>query len=204
MNRVGGWAAAIGLLLATGALVAVTPADPNAPIEVGGAVGERITARTMDATVLDVRLTDRIDVAYEDLDGSTPGVWLVVDAEITPTLEPITLDHSFVRVGGVRYEASPILGIGSMLYQRYGAGVTQRGPIVFELPLSALTAPGAGRATIVLLTGDGRLDSLPAVTVDLTALEPLPRIGIDRPVVAETGSGSAASGPATPGSGPAS
>ncbi len=73
-----------------------------------------------------------------------------------------------------------------MMTQPYGAGVAQQGPIVFELPASALEDPGARSSRIVFETAsDTRLDSVPVVVVDLTALEILRSIDIDEPFVPE-------------------
>lgn len=175
MNRLVGWAAAIGVLGATAALVAATPTDMTTSIEVLGEVGQPIHSRLADVTVLDVRLTDRLDVTYDEVDGTTDGVWVVVDAVVTPTLGRLSLGDSILRVGGRTYGASDILGSDDLRIQPYGAGITLQGPLVFELPTSALT----GSATIVIEpSGDTRLDSVPAVVVDLAALEILRSIEV--------------------------
>jgi hypothetical protein len=186
VNRPAGWAAAFVLLAATAALVAVTPTDMNTPFELTGRVGDRIQARLAEVEVLDVRLTDRLDVTYEDdVDGTTEGVWVIVDAIVTPTMGRLSLDGITLRIGGTTYgTAQDILGFGSMLTQPYGPGVTQQGTMVFELPRSALDA--APTATIVFaLSPDPRLDSLPAVVVDLAGLDVLPSVDIGQPFVPE-------------------
>lgn len=179
MNRLAGWAAAIGVLGVTAAVVAVTPTDMTTSIEVRGEVGQLIHSRLADVTVLDVRLTHRLDVTYDEVDGTTDGVWVVVDAVVTPNLERLSLGDSILRIGGTTYGVSDILGIDDLRNQPYGAGITLQGPLVFELPASALEAPGARSATILITpSADSRLDSVPVVVVDLTALEIAPSIDI--------------------------
>lgn len=184
MNRLAGWGAAVLLLGASAALVAVTPTDLDTPFELTGRMGDRIPARLAEVEVLDVRLAERLDVTYDDeIDGSTSGVWMIVDARVTPTQRPLNLHDSAVRIGGVTYRADDaLLGSESMLSQPFGAGIALEGSFIFELPRAALDA--ASTATIVIATtSDARLDSVPAVIVDLDGLEVLRSVDIGLPVV---------------------
>lgn len=186
MNRLAGWAIAIALLAASAALVAVTPVDLDTPFELTGRVGDRIPSRLAEAEVIDVRLAQRLDITYDsEIDGTTEGLWVVVDARVTPTLRAMRLTETAVRIDGVTYWANDsVLGVQSMLSQPYGAGITQQGQFVFELPREAIERASA--ATIIFSTSsDARLDSVPAVVVDLTRLEVLRSVDIGLPFVPE-------------------
>jgi hypothetical protein len=185
VNRLAGWAAAIALLGASAVLVAVTPTDISTPFELTGRAGDRIPTRLAEIEVVDVHLAERLNITYDDVDGSTHGVWLVVDARVTPTQDPIYLSDSTVRIHGVTYAVNDsILGTDSMIGQRFGAGITREGPFVFELPRQAIE--GASTATVVITpSSDARLDTVAAVVVDLEGLDVLRSIDIGVPFVTE-------------------
>lgn len=184
MKGPAGLLAAAVVLAGAAALVAVTPDDMNGPFVLTGGPGHPVTARLATVEVLDVQLTEHLEVPFDDVDGSTDGVWMVVDAVVTPALGRLSLSGTILRIGRLTFSASEILGSDSMLTQRYGAGISQRGPFVFELPRSALA--GAGSATIVFeTTSDPRLDSVPAVVVDLTALDLQDSVEVAEPSVQE-------------------
>jgi hypothetical protein len=184
VNRLVGWVAALGVVGATAALVALTPTDMNTAMELRGQVGDRITSRTLQVEVVGVQLTERLDITYDDLDGSTDGVWIVVDAIVAPMLDTESLDESQVRIGGTSWDASSILDTGDMRSLPYGPGVAQRGQLVFEVPRSAIE--GGPRADIVIRSSaDDRLDSVAVVSVDLGALEVSPSVDIGIPAVVD-------------------
>lgn len=171
MNRLVGWGAAVALLAATGVVVAITPDDMSTAIENTGRVGDRVSARLITVELVDVSLSERIELDYEEIDGSTAGVWVVAEAIVTPTMSRINLDGSSLRIGGTTYGSSDLLGLEDVRTQPYGAGVPQQGILAFEIPKSALDAPGADHATMVFAT-ESRivLDSVPVFEVDLTEL----------------------------------
>jgi hypothetical protein len=110
-----------------------------------------------------------------------------VDAVLTARRDTLILNAAELWIGDVRYRISDILPAPTSLQLSYGAGIPQRGSLLFEIPLSALDSPGASQASIVLLdTGDARLDSVPVIVVDLTTLEVSDRQRIDERAVIGT------------------
>ncbi len=144
VNRLGGWAGAVGVIAAAALLVTVTPSDMTTSFEVVGRVGEPIHARLADVEVLDVRVTDRLNITFDEADGSTDGVWVAWMRWSRRAMGRLDLDRHarFASVARpTRHPASSV--IGDMMAQPYGAGVAQQGPIVFELPATALDDAGA-------------------------------------------------------------
>jgi hypothetical protein len=182
-------AAIAAALVGSAVLVASAPDNDGitAPFFVRGGVGDTVSARNLTAVVESVSLTDYLDVRYNDAgDTSTDGVWVVVDTVLTARLDTTILNAAELWIGDVRYRVSDILPAPTPLQLSYGAGIAERGSLVFEIPLSALDAPGASRASIVLFDkGDARLDSVPVVVVDLTQLEISARERIDEQVVVD-------------------
>ena len=186
------WAAGlliVAALVASAAVVAGAPDndDITAPILVRAGVGETVSGRTLTATVESVELAEYLDVKYNAAgDTNTDGVWVVVDTVLTARLDTVVLGDSQLWIGDVHYRVSDILPAPTPLQLSYGADVPQRGSLVFEIPRSALEEPGASQASIVLLSsGDPRLDSVPAIVVDLTGLDVLPRVRIDERAVVD-------------------
>lgn len=183
--------AAVGALLVASALAVATAPDNDgviAPFPVQGAIGEPVSSRTLVVTVNSVRLADRLVVDYRDVpDIDTDGVWLVVDATATAQFETESLSHIELQVDDVHYRVADVLPAPTPLQLNYGAGVPQRGLLVFELPLSALNAPGAARASLLFLPRlDSDLDSVPVVGVDLTGLDVAGSIRVDRVAVVDS------------------
>lgn len=181
-----GIACAVALLIASGAAVASAPDSERitAPIEVRGGVGDILSSRLLTAQVSQVRLADYLDVKYRDAgDTSTDGVWVVIDLTLTPRERTITYSDAQLRIGDDVYTHSLVLPAPTLYTMDYGAGIPERGSWVFELPMSALEAPGASSAVLVLQTQG--LDSTPAVRIDLTSIEIRPRVRIDEPMLGE-------------------
>lgn len=167
---------AIGALLVGSALAVATAPDNDgviAPFPVHGSIGEPVSSRTLIVTVNGVQLADSLVVKYRDIPTiTTDGVWLVVDATTEARLTTEGLSNIELRVGDIRYRVADVLPPSTPLQLNYGAGVPQRGFFVFELPLSALDAPAAARASLEFLPRlDSSLDSVPVIGVDLTGLE---------------------------------
>jgi len=182
---------AVGALLAASALAVATAPDNDgviAPFPVYGSMGEPVGSRTLTATVNSVQLTDSLIVKYRDDFPTieTDGVWVVVDATTAARLTTEGLSNLELHIGDVRYRVSDVLPPSTPLLLSYGAGVPQRGSFVFELPLAALDAPAAARASVVFLPRlDSSLDSVPVIGIDLTGLTVAPGIRIEEVAVVD-------------------
>lgn len=186
------WAAGLAIaaaLVGAGVVVAEAPDDDEltAPFFNSGGIGDTVSGRHLTALVDSVKLTERLDVKYDEIgDTSTDGVWVVVDAVLTARLGYVSLGSSELWIGDVRYRVSDILPTPSPLQLGFGSDIPQQGSLVFEIPRGALDDPGASRASIVLFhNGDARLDSVPVIVVDLTGLETSASERIDEPRVVE-------------------
>jgi len=182
--------AAIFAALAGSAVVVAAAPDNDgitAPFFPKGAVGDTVSGRNLTATVGSVELTEYLNIKYNDVgDTSTDGVWVVVDTVLTARLDTVILSTAELWIDDVRYRVSDILPAPTSLQLSYGAGIAQRGSLVFEVPRDALKAPGATQASIVLYnTGDARLDSVPVIVVDLTGLDISARHRIDERAVVD-------------------
>lgn len=186
--------AAVAAVLALAGTVAAVATAPDtdaitAVFPVRGGLGDSMTARQLSATVTAVRVVKSLKIGYSSAAGSTAtdGVWVVVDADVTPRLGTLVLGNSTVTIDGIAYRASDILPAPSLASLPYGAGVPMHGTLVFELPASALKSPGAKHAEIAFVPSiDSRLDSVPTATVDLSGASVDARAVIDAPYVLET------------------
>lgn len=158
------WTAAVVLLVAAGVVVRITPpTDIDVdPFVVGGALDQRIQARSLAVTVSDPRVADRAVAGGWSADGT----WLVVDvvAEGLVTEEDALLDHAVVTVDGLTIRASE--RPDSLWRQTLSVGVPRVGSLAFELP------EGAGDGDAVLeIAGDDdtRLDTVIRIPLDLAA-----------------------------------
>lgn len=126
-------------------------------------------ARTFTVTVSGAQLADRIQI--DGRQARTPGVWLVVDAEFVRRLTGGSMT-AVLDVGGTTYGESARMdtdGLGALPSQ---PGLAMAGSIAFELPESALTAPGADAAVVrFATTAEPQLDSALDLVVDLTDLD---------------------------------
>lgn len=181
------WASiGVGLALVVTAVAVATAPDSDgiiAVFPVRGSIGDVLEARALTVQATNIRLAQRLEVGYTDVGATTTdGVWVVLDATITPRLGTTTISTSTITIDGVQYQASDILP-RSVNFLEYGAGVPQHGALLFELPESALSAPGASAAEISINYYLAVLDTIPVVVVDLTALEVEPRAVITAPYV---------------------
>jgi hypothetical protein len=178
------------LLVLTGLVVATAPREDTItePFEVHGGMGETITSRALVVEPIALALTERLDIVYRDDvgDTTTDGVWVVLDTRVTGRVGSPTLSYSELRIGGTSYRLSEVLPAPSLLTLSYGAGVPEEGTLVFELPRSALEAPGSSAASIIIRPQlDSQLDLLPVIDVDLTELEVQPSVRVDEVTVAD-------------------
>lgn len=181
---------AVGALLVASALAVATAPDNAAviaPFAITGPAGEPVSSRTLTVTVNGVALTESLLVKYRDLPAiDTDGVWVVVDTTISANLGTEGLGYVELWIGDVHYRVADVLPPPTPLQLTYGAGVPQRGSLVFELPREALDAPGAARATVVFLPRlDSSLDSAPVIGIDLTGIDVRPSIRIEEVAVVD-------------------
>lgn len=186
------WVAGIGIaaLLVGSALAVATAPDEDgviAPFPVRGAVDDTVTSRTLTVTVHGVQLAESLVVKYRDIPTiETNGVWVVVDTTAMALLDTASLGNAELRIGDIRYRVSDVLPPPTPLQLNFGAGVPQRGMLVFELPRAAVGAPAAARAELYFLPRlDSSLDSVPVVGLDLTGLDVRTSIRIDEVTVVD-------------------
>lgn len=177
MTRVGprlrGALAAVALLLilvVAGLVRHVTPGgdDWQDPFEVSGPVGDPVVGRTLEVTVSQARVAERI-TSPRGWTGETEGVWVVVDASVTSLLDGGLFGTTDLVVGGVRFGASERPDGDSLEGISLRAGVPMRGALAFEVTEAALDSTQAR----LELAGGGetRLDSLLVIPLRLGDLD---------------------------------
>lgn len=183
-------AAAAALVALAGTVVAVATAPDNAAVTavfpVRGGIGDTLEARQLTVTVTGIRLAKSLSVGYSSNlgDTATDGVWVIVDADVTPRLGTLVLQTSTVTIDGVAYQASDILPFPAFDSQPYGAGIQMHGSLVFELPAAAIKGDGARHAEISFVYSfDPALDTIPTATVDLSGLPVDDRADVAAPYV---------------------
>jgi hypothetical protein len=167
-------AALVALLGVAGVVSHTTPdeARQQGPIIVRGQLGDTLTGRNIRATVGDVRIADSV-VASNGWNGSTPGVWVVVDASVEAVVDDFgaSLGTAVIRIGDTTWSASPRPGDATIALQSLDVGIPHSGPLMFELPRAVVTGQAAETAEIQLgENSDPRADSLLVVPVDLSSL----------------------------------
>ena len=185
MSRARGWLAALGLVVVASIAVATAPQSGTLadPFVRTGAVGEVVHGRDFDVEVLEVRLAQSLDLAYDDSGLPTDGVWIVVDLIATANVDAVRFDYAEFRIDGTGYRTYD-LPYPSMTHLYYGADIPVQGTLVFEVPESALDAAGVDDASIYFqYSVSVQLDDVPEVMVDLSGLEPERSVIIDEPFV---------------------
>ena len=170
MNRVVSWLGAAMLLVIAGVAVATAPQEGTlaAPFRVVGEPGDVITTRSLTVEVKEVRIARELDLPYDSSGIRTGGVWVIVDAVITPSLGTVSTTYAGLVIGDVTYRVES-LPYPSLERIPYGAGVPVRGSLAFEVPESALN--GADRAEVWVNTKNNlQLDSVAVVIIDLSAV----------------------------------
>lgn len=173
MRRALGWLAALGLVAVASIAVATAPQQGTLadPFVQRGGVGELVHARDFDIEVLDVRLGQSLDIAYDESSLATDGVWVVVDLVVTANVDLVQLIYSELHIDGVAYRTYE-LPSPSMTFVAFGPGVPVQGSLVFEIPTSALDAATSADAVVSFRNGISvQLDDVPEVRVDLGGLD---------------------------------
>lgn len=177
----------VALLVAAGAVAdtAPTTAGWQAPIEVPGTVGETLSGRNIEATVLDARAADAVTTS-NGWAGATTGVWIVVDASVSAVVddEAALLGTAVLEIGARSYSASDRPGLSTLAGTSLSTGIPTTGPLLFEVPRDALGSVDGAAARLTLgISNDPRVDSLLVVPLDLTALDVQPQLETDDLVV---------------------
>jgi hypothetical protein len=156
----------IAALAAGGAFTARVP-DTDAqerPFVRAGRLGERVDARTFDATVVAVR--GGTSVERTGRTRTTGGVWVLARVRLVARQAPVSVDHAALRDGrGRMFLATtrlgqPLVSGGHPLQP----GIVVEGEIVFEVPRDAAT----GRLAIRLGdASDARLDAVAEVPLGI-------------------------------------
>jgi hypothetical protein len=167
--------ALVGILVVAGIVAHTTPDEEQqqGPIVVRGEIGDELTGRNIRATVTDVRIAESV-TASNGWAGTTPGVWVVVDASVEAVVDDTgaSLGTAVIQVGDTTYSASVRPDRGSIAEAVLDVGIPTAGPLMFELPTELVGSPEARDAEIHLaLDDDIRADSMLVIPVDLTAID---------------------------------
>lgn len=170
MRRGVGVVAGLGLLLLAFGVAYTTPGDAEvqAPFSTPGELDEQVVSRHLVATVHDMQLAN--EVVVEDWEGTTSGIWLVVDATLEARTQRSGVEVN-VLIDGVRYLSTTRVGTDAVDGRVVDAGFPITGSVFVELPADILEQWGARSATVRFSEGiDSRLDSVIDYQVDLTEL----------------------------------
>jgi hypothetical protein len=177
--------AGLGLVLLAFGVGLSVPDDAvvEAPFATTGRIGEELVSQHLVVTVHDAALAQVVEL--NGWEGTTAGVWLVVDATIAARVDR-RLVASDVFVGAARYPGTGRASTDTVDGRVADAGFPVTGSILVELPADVRERPGATSARLRLSSGyDVRLDSVVELTLDLTRLELHERLELERPRAGE-------------------
>ncbi|MET0956347.1 MAG: hypothetical protein ABWY68_10390 [Cryobacterium sp.] len=152
-------------------------------VRVAGAIGETTSGRNIRATVDSVELAEAV-TAGNGWAGTTPGVWVVVELQVEALVddEGVFLGTALLQIGDVSYAASVRPQTASLANGRLITGIPVTGPLMFELPVDAVSGRDAAAAQLQLAVNDDpRADSLLVMPVDLDALTVQSSLEVDYP-----------------------
>jgi len=139
------------------------------PIGTTGAIGETVRTSAFDIKV--DRVTVGRSLAEKDGLGDererTPGLFVLVWADLTGVDQPVTLDTAYLRTAdGHRYDTTDAMGFGSLDETGSDPGLTRYGAIGFELPPYRLAG---ARLVVAPQAGENRLGPQAEVDLGLSA-----------------------------------
>ena len=173
--------AGIGLVLLAFGMGLSVPDESviEAPFATTGEFGDELVSQHHVVTVHDATLARVVDLG--GWEGTTAGVWLVVDATIAGRVDRATVETD-VFLGAARYPGTRRAGTDVVDGRVADAGFPVTGSILVELPADVRDRPGATSARLRISSGyDVRLDSVVELTIDLTRLEAHDRLELDTP-----------------------
>jgi hypothetical protein len=177
--------ALVGILVVAGIVAHTTPDEEQqqGPIVVRGEIGDELTGRNIRATVTDVRIAESV-TASNGWAGTTPGVWVVVDASVEAVVDDTaSLRTAVIEIDGTSYGASKRPDLASIFETGLGIGIPTSGSLMFELPADVVASEAAHSATVNLaLNSDPRADSMLVVAVELGAIPVAGETETDEPV----------------------
>ncbi|ADB30082.1 conserved hypothetical protein [Kribbella flavida DSM 17836] len=155
------------VLVAVVGLYRVTPdeTDFQQPIAVNGTIGKVVQTPRFDLTVEKVRISKKLRVPRTTPDRDTLSDFVVVDAVVTATREPIHLQKVDIRAAdGTTYAAANRNGLqnADLTGFQFAPGIPARGSFVVEMPADQL--PGA---TLLVLEKKIFVDLEPQATIAL-------------------------------------
>lgn len=176
MTRALSWLAGAALVIAAGAVTAITPdADAqNGPFLIHGDVGQRLTSRNLVVTVDGAAFADRVTV---DDEWAAEGNWLVVDLSASAATTEEDAQMRLVKlvvggrefvVGGREFVASE-RPASSLVGEDLRVGLDTTGMVAFELPSDLTT--GAAEMRFTLPYSTPHLDDVIVVPLDLGGLD---------------------------------
>ncbi|MDQ0728330.1 hypothetical protein [Microbacterium sp. W4I20] len=174
------WIVGAGLVVAAGAVTAVTPPEQALldPFAVSGSVGQTVTARTLTATVVEVARTERVTMPANEWEAE--GNWVVVELAVSaPTTEVgAAIGVASLEIDGRLYQASerpPATLVGTNLR----VGTDTVGMLAFELPDDLRSGSGELRLSGRYPTPE--LDDVIAFPLHLDRVETTSSIEIEQP-----------------------
>ncbi|MGV8881316.1 MAG: hypothetical protein ACOH19_04110 [Rhodoglobus sp.] len=176
---------AVALLVLASLVFTLAPSDEQnqAPVEIPVAIGETGVGRNIEVTVQRLRLAEVAEAdGYSPWTGTTPGVWLVVEATMSNVVNS-TLPSASLSINGVTYDASTRPGSESLTGMVLSPGIPTTGSVLFEIPRDLITSAEPVKLTFTA-SHDVRLDSAIVLTVRLDDLEVEPVYALTSP---ETG-----------------
>ncbi len=180
MRRATPWLLGAALVIAAGAVTAVTPTDEAVigPTEVRGSFGDPVESRTLIAAATDATFTD--EVAVPGADWSAEGNWLVVTviASAAHTEVDSAINLATLAVGDRVFQASERPD-ASLMSTPLRLGIDTVGNLAFELPPDVTSGRAELRLTSSYLTAE--LDDLITIPLDLDDLPRTPSVELDDP-----------------------
>jgi len=176
---------AVAMLVLASLIFTLAPNDEQtqAPVEIPISIGETGTGRNIEVTVHNIRLAEVVEAdGYTPWTGTTPGVWIVVDATMSNVVNS-TLPSGFLTFDGLTYFASTRPDSESLVGARLTPGIPTTGTVLFEVPLDVIQTSEPVKITFAA-SSDLRLDSAIVLSERLDELEIEPAILLEGP---ETG-----------------
>ncbi|MFJ2542479.1 hypothetical protein [Microbacterium sp. NPDC087589] len=182
MRRRTPWLLGAALVIAAGAVTAVTPSDEDVigPIEMRGSFGDSVESRTLIAAATDATFADEVVVPGADSDWNADGNWLVVTviASAARTEVDAAINLATLAVGDRVFQASERPG-ASLRSQSLRAGIDTVGMLAFELPPDVTSGQAELRLTSSYLTPE--LDDRIAIQLELHDFPRTSSVELDDP-----------------------